>query len=184
MYSSVNENFAKFLSGIGSMKVDTGDATSFDLNSLSTSPIIPSLVDSLHLKEYGGWYVATAMAVTAAQQRSAGREEASKEFESELELARAKASEAASAAGLAAEGARMAKSLAMKMEGQTSGKDATQAMLEKSRMEKIQTEKVRAYLDSHICIMIFKFSYKNAYKLCAGFHGKRTQLSQITSGQP
>lgn len=144
----IGESFAtlkaKFISEVGSMKVDSGDtgpSFDFDLNSLSASPIVPAIVDSLHLKEYGGWYVAAAMAITASQQRSAGREEASLEFETELELARQKANEAASAAGLAAEGARMAKMLAMKME-KSSSQDAGKSILENSRMKQIQMEKV------------------------------------------
>eukprot|EP00804_Cyclotella_cryptica_P002083 CCRYP_006503-RA/>CCRYP_006503-RA protein AED:0.11 eAED:0.11 QI:231/0.83/0.71/1/0.83/0.71/7/34/1041 len=143
----IGESFAtlkaNFISGVGSMKVDSADTSrsfDFDLNSLSASPIVPAIVDSLHLKEYGGWYVAAAMAITASQQRAAGREEASLQFETELELARQKANEAASAAGLAAEGARMAKSLAMKME-KSSGQDAGKSILESSRMKQIQMEK-------------------------------------------
>lgn len=130
--------------------MESGDGASsidFDMNSLTASPVIPAIVDSLHLNEYGGWYAAAAMAITASQQRSAGREEASKEFESELEIAREKASEAAAAAGVAAEGAKMAKSLAMKMEKSTPAMDPTKALLESSKMELIQLEKV----SFHIC---------------------------------
>ena len=147
--SSVQNNLstlkANLMSGVGSIS-DAGDGASsidFDIKSIYASPVIPALIDSLHLKEYGGWYAAIAMAITASQQRSAGREEASKEFESDLEVARAKANEAASAAGLAAEGARMAKSLAMKMEKTSPVMDPTQAILENSRKKVIQVEKVR-----------------------------------------
>jgi hypothetical protein len=147
---------ANLMSGMGSVKDAGGDGTpsiDFDINSLSTSPVIPALVDSLHLKEYGGWYVAAAMAITASQQRSAGREEASKEFESELGVARQKANEAASAAEVAAEGARMAKSLAMKMKEASPRKDPKQDMLEKGRMELIQVEKVRLCVEKFIAVV-------------------------------
>jgi hypothetical protein len=159
--NSISESLAalkqNFMSGMGSMKVDSGDTApsfDFDLNSLSVSPIVPAIVDSLQLKEFGGWYVAAAMAITASQQRSAGREEASAEFETELELARQKANEAASAAGLAAEGARMAKSLAMKME-KSSGQDAGKSILESSRMKQIQMEKVSLLLKMYSPVHCF-----------------------------
>lgn len=135
---------ANLMSGMESTKVSGVDAPSidFDMNSLSASPVIPAIVDSLHLNEYGGWYAAAAMAIAASQQRSAGREEASKEFESELEIAREKASEAATAAGVAAEGARMAKSLAMQMDKSKQPEDPAMAILASSRMKVIEMEKV------------------------------------------
>ena len=145
---SVNSNLAtlkaNLMSGMDSVadKGNSSPSIDFDINSLSALPIIPALVDSLHLKEYGGWYAAVAMAITASQQRSAGRKEASSEFESELELARGKANEAASAALAAADGARMAKTLAMKMKNKPSNEGAAQAILEQSRMKVIQLEKV------------------------------------------
>lgn len=134
---------ANFMSTMDSLK-DRGDdvpSIDFDINSLNVSPVIPALIDSLHLKEYGGWYAAAAMAIAASQQRSAGKEEASERFESELELAREKANEAASAAGVAAEGAKMAKSLAMKMKYSYSP-DNTKVILEDSKMKVIELEKV------------------------------------------
>ena len=134
---------ANFMSTMDSLK-DRGDGVSsidFDINSFNVSPVIPALIDSLHLKEYGGWYAAAAMAIAASQQRSAGKEEALERFESELELAREKANEAASAAGVAAEGAKMAKSLAMKMKYSYSP-DNTKVILEDSKMKVIELEKV------------------------------------------
>lgn len=135
---------ANIMSGMESTQISGVDAPSidFNMNSLSASPVIPAIVDSLHLNEYGGWYAAAAMAITASQQRSAGREEASKEFESELEMARGKAKEAATAAEVAAEGARMAKSLAMKIEKSKPSEDPTVAILASSRMKVIELEKV------------------------------------------
>lgn len=141
---------SNFMRGIGSFKdtnvdVQTGHVN-LDINSLiridsvTVSPAVADFVASLHMKEYGGWYVAAAMAVYASQQYSAGREDAAEEFECELARAREKASEAASAAGLAAEGANTAKKLAMKME-KGFKKDGGQAILESSRSKMVQMEK-------------------------------------------
>ena len=59
-------------------------------------PALQPLIDSLHLKEYAGWYAAVALAIVASQQRTAGKKEAGAEFESELTKAQMKANEAAS----------------------------------------------------------------------------------------
>lgn len=136
--------------GVGSVKetatgVSTGDF-SIDIESLlkidsvSISPAVVDFVASLHLKEYGGWYVAAAMAAYASQQRAAGREDAGAAFESELAGARQKASEAASAAGLAAQGAATAKKLAIKMEKDLK-KDGGKAILDSSRSKMVLMER-------------------------------------------
>eukprot|EP00579_Thalassiosira_antarctica_P001485 CAMPEP_0201869562 /NCGR_PEP_ID=MMETSP0902-20130614/3030_1 /ASSEMBLY_ACC=CAM_ASM_000551 /TAXON_ID=420261 /ORGANISM="Thalassiosira antarctica, Strain CCMP982" /LENGTH=657 /DNA_ID=CAMNT_0048395089 /DNA_START=34 /DNA_END=2007 /DNA_ORIENTATION=- len=114
------------------------DSVKFD--SASITPAVSDIIASLHLKEYGGWYAAAAMAIYASQQRTAGMEDANVQFESELAVAREKASEAASAAGLAAEGAKLAKKLAMKMEKDMK-KDGGEALLESSRSKMVQIEK-------------------------------------------
>ncbi len=139
---------ANFLEAIGRAETGSGNAGDFEfptfngMDALSSSPSLPAIIDSLHLQEYGGWYAAVAMAITASQQRSAGIDEATAGFESELAKAREKASEAANAAQLAAEGARMAKDLAVKMEkGSSSGNG--NAILEKSRVQLLEVEKVR-----------------------------------------
>lgn len=59
-------------------------------------PALQPLIDSLHLKEYAGWYATVALAIVASQQRTAGKKEAGAEFESELTKAQMKANEAAS----------------------------------------------------------------------------------------
>lgn len=111
--------------------VDMSDFSSLDLQ---------AIVDSLHLQENGGWYAAAALAIIASQQKSSGKEEATLQFESELIQAQQKANEAALAAGKAAEGARLAKDLATKMEMETK-MDGSKAMLESSKMKKIMLEK-------------------------------------------
>lgn len=147
---------ANFLAGFGAIQGESGDpAPSFDIDmsalpsfndvAFSSTNFI-DIIDSLHIQEYGGWYVAAAMAITASQQRSAGKEEATLEFESELTQAREKANEAAAAAGLAAEGARMAKDLALKME-KSAGKEGGNAILERSRLKLLQTEKVSNFIE-------------------------------------
>eukprot|EP00581_Thalassiosira_minuscula_P006550 CAMPEP_0183742500 /NCGR_PEP_ID=MMETSP0737-20130205/64729_1 /TAXON_ID=385413 /ORGANISM="Thalassiosira miniscula, Strain CCMP1093" /LENGTH=555 /DNA_ID=CAMNT_0025978087 /DNA_START=90 /DNA_END=1757 /DNA_ORIENTATION=- len=116
------------------------DSTKFDSAAASVSPAVADFIAALHLKEYAGWYVAAFMAIYASQQRSAGMEAASAKFESELADAREKANEAASAAGLAAEGANVAKKLAIKMEKDLK-KDGQNVMLESSRSKVAQIEK-------------------------------------------
>mmetsp|Transcript_37883 Transcript_37883/g.69999 ORF Transcript_37883/g.69999 Transcript_37883/m.69999 type:complete len:547 (-) Transcript_37883:290-1930(-) len=139
---------SNLMNGMGSLKetsvnvktdnVSMDIGSKIDIDSLAIT--VNELAASLHLKEYGGWYVAAAMAVYASQQRTAGQEDASAKFESELANAREKASEAASAAGLAAQGATTAKNLAMKMEKDMK-KDGGQVLLESSRSKMVQMEK-------------------------------------------
>mmetsp|Transcript_20985 Transcript_20985/g.37633 ORF Transcript_20985/g.37633 Transcript_20985/m.37633 type:complete len:375 (-) Transcript_20985:763-1887(-) len=139
---------SNIMNGIGSMKETSvnvkTDNVSMDIGSKinidSLAITVNELAASLHLKEYGGWYIAAAMAVYASQQRTAGQEDSSAKFESELANAREKASEAASAAGLAAKGATTAKNLAMKMEKDMK-KDGGQVLLESSRSKMVQMEK-------------------------------------------
>lgn len=109
-------------------------------DSVSITPAVTDIINSLHLQDYGGWYVAAAVAIFASQQRSAGVKEASAKFESDLTSAREKASEAATAAGLAAQGANTAKNLALKMEKDMK-KDGAGALLESSRSKKVKMEK-------------------------------------------
>lgn len=109
-----------------------------------------TLVDTLHLKEYGGWYAAGVMVILASLQRSAGKKEAMYAYKSEL--ARERAIEAATAAGAAADGAKTAKMLAMQMERDTA-KDGSKALLESSRSKITQIEKV-SYCTYFGCIVV------------------------------
>lgn len=139
------ENLATMKANILGGVVPKGSTGNLDISlpkfdSASVTPAITDIINSLHLKDYGGWYVAAAAAIFASLQRSAGVEEASAKFESELVRARKKASEAATAAGLAAEGATTAKKLALKMEKDINT-DGIGALLESSRSKKVQMEK-------------------------------------------
>lgn len=133
---------ANILGGVVPSKGSTGnlDIALPKFDSASITPAVTDIINSLHLKDYGGWYVAAAAAIFASLQRSAGAQEASAKFESELSRAREKASEAATAAGLAAEGATTAKNLALKMEKEINT-DGIGALLESSRSKKVQMEK-------------------------------------------
>lgn len=140
---------ANFLGGVKSVTEGLGDGqsttSSFDTTNLPnigslSVPALDTILASLHFNEYGGWYAAGALAIIASQQRSAGKEDASATFESELASARAKAKEAAEAAALAAQGANTAKTLAIKME-QDLKKTGGNALLENSRSKMAQTEK-------------------------------------------
>lgn len=140
---------ANLLGGIGSVKEASSSVVDVKADDLSLginfdaatiTPAIADLASSLHLQEYGGWYVAAAVAIYASQQREAGREDASAKFEAELASANEKASEAALAAGLAARGANTAKELAVKMEKGLK-KDGGKALLESSRSKMVEMEK-------------------------------------------
>lgn len=108
-----------------------------DLPTLGSSSSLASgfatLVATLHLKEYGGWYAAGVMAILALLQRSAGKKEAMYAYESGLARAREKGMEAAAAA----DGAKTAKIPAMDM-----AMDGSKALLESSRSKMIQIERV------------------------------------------
>eukprot|EP00985_Skeletonema_marinoi_P008182 scaffold3651_cov133-Skeletonema_marinoi.AAC.2 len=140
---------ANFVAGLGGLsekvndiqvpKFEGGSDSGVDMSAFSPADL-QTILDSLHLKEYGGWYAAAAMAIIASQQKSSGKKEAASEFESELTQAQQKANDAAAAAGMAAEGAKLAKELAMKMDKDTK-KDSGQAMLESSKMKQIVLEK-------------------------------------------
>lgn len=110
-------------------------------SSSSLASVFATLVATLHLKEYGGWYAAGVMAILASLQRSAGKKEAMSAYESELARAREKAMEAATAAGAAADGAKTAKMIVMQME-KDMAKDGSKALLESSRSKMTQIEKV------------------------------------------
>jgi hypothetical protein len=109
-------------------------------SSTAVASTFAAAIASLHLREYGGWYAAVLMGVIALNQRSKGREDATAAYESELAVARERASKAAAAAGLAAEGAKTAKMLAMKMERDMT-KDGGKALLESSRSKMAEVEK-------------------------------------------
>eukprot|EP00986_Skeletonema_menzelii_P006617 scaffold2527_cov185-Skeletonema_menzelii.AAC.4 len=140
---------ANFIAGMGGLgerlndikipKIEGGTESGVDLSAYSSADL-QAIIDSLHLKEYGGWYAAAAMTIIASQQKSSGKKEAASKFESELTLAQQKANDAASAASTAAEGAKLAKELAMKMDKNIK-KDSSQAMLESSKMKQILLEK-------------------------------------------
>lgn len=132
------ESLKQTSEGLG-MATPSVDVNSLKVGAVSMSPAVAGIIASLNLKEYGGWYATAFMAIIAFQQRSAGKEEASVEFESELSDAREKASEAAAAAGMAAEGANTAKKLAMKMEKDFK-KDDGKALLESSRSKMAKIE--------------------------------------------
>ena len=146
----LRENFINGMSSLTGGLIDGQSTTpSFDTINLPnvgtiSVPTLDTIVASLHLKEYGGWYTAAAMAIIASQQRSAGKEDASVTFESELANARAKAKEAATAAAGAAEGANTAKTLAMKMEKDLKSNKGN-ALLENSRSKMAVTEKASTF---------------------------------------
>lgn len=144
--ATLKANFAASMGGLSERlndvkipKIEGGTSTGVDLSAYSSADL-QAIIDSLHLKEYGGWYAAAAMAIIASQQKSSGKMEATSKFESELTLAQQKANDAASAASTAAEGAKLAKELAMKMDKETK-KDSSQAMLDSSKMKQILIEK-------------------------------------------
>lgn len=141
--------------GLGEVPLTTSSFDTTNIDPLS-APALDTILASLHLKEYGGWYAAGALAIIASQQRSAGMEDASATYESELVNARAKAKEAAQAAALAAQGANTAKTLAMKMEKDLK-RTGDNSLLENSRSKMAQTEKASIL---NIFVMSLGFVWK------------------------
>jgi len=101
-----------------------------------------TIIEALHLKENGAWFIAAALALVASQQRSAGKKQAITKYEEELSTARAVADEAVQQAGAAAEGARTAQTLAIQAEKDMKKGKGNNAVLESSREKLAQMEKV------------------------------------------
>lgn len=109
---------------------------------------IQGAVDAVDFKSNGPWYLLGATLFWGISQRRVGREEAQRDFQKELEKAKARADEATEAAEVAAEGVAMV----MKMKGTGSGgPDANQALLESTKVKVIELEKVRLY-EIRICV--------------------------------
>jgi hypothetical protein len=132
-----------------------GSATSSS-TAAAVASTIAAAIASLRLEEYGGWYAAFVMGLIALGQRTAGREDATAAYVDELATARERANEAATAAGLAAEGAKEARMLAMRMERDMT-KDGGKALLESSRSKMAEVEKASVlFLFPIICVELEK----------------------------
>ena len=149
--AKMKENYEIFKANWNEMIGATGSVG--ETAASSSNNAITDFIASLHLGEYGGWYAAALVALIATWQRSAGKEAAKAQFESELTKAREKANEASSAANLAAEGAKTARDLAMKMEKDLQ-KGGGEALLESSRSKMVEMEKVSISLLQIYQIMI------------------------------
>ncbi|KAL3811609.1 hypothetical protein ACHAXA_011206 [Cyclostephanos tholiformis] len=128
--------------------LDGVEGGSASTNAAAAASTLTAVISSLHLKEFGGWYAAAFTGAYALTQRSAGREEATEAYESELAAAKERASEAASAAGLAAEGAKTATMLAIRMERDMM-KDGGKALLASSRSKMAEVEKASVFFFLH-----------------------------------
>jgi len=114
--------------------VGTAASTSDSININNVD--LSSMLEALHLDEYGAWYITALTAIYALNQKQAGKMEAKLEFESELLEAKTMAEEAANAALIAAQGAKQAKELVMAMEvnGGEKKKNVGEVMLENSKI--------------------------------------------------
>ena len=116
--------------------VGTAASTS-DMNSINNINVdLSSMLEALHLDEYGAWYITALTAIYALNQKQVGKMEAKIEFEKELLEAKTMAEEAANAALIAAQGAKQAKELVMAMETSGGGekKNVGEVMLENSKI--------------------------------------------------
>ena len=151
---------ANFLGGIKGIADVFGGAQRTASSSVDATDVVggyaSTLADaiaSLRLGEYGGRYAAVVMGLIALRKRTAGREDATAAYEDELAAARERANEAATAAGLAAEGAKEARMLAMRMERDIT-EDGGKALLESSRSKMAEVEKASvSLLVSVICFI-------------------------------
>lgn len=111
---------------------------------ITTSPSVNQIIENFHFKEYASWYVTAGAVVLAFAQKNAGKEEAQREFDTQLAEAKMKAEKAAEAAAMAADQAAKSKELAAKLKAveqekpQGSGED----VLLDSRSKMLQYENV------------------------------------------
>lgn len=118
-------------SQVGDMKLDN---VNFDSETLT------NLANNLHFDQYGPWYVSAGvilLTLNAKEQSIAATEQ---KFELELKEAQGKAEEAADAAGIAADGAKLAKELVANMPAQSNGSNGYD-ILEDSRVKQLEVEK-------------------------------------------
>ena len=115
-----------------------------DNNSVSQDPQlnIKTLMENLKFDEYGPWYLVGATVLYAITAKEMGKKEARGVYESELEMAKDKAEEAADAAAIAAEGAKMAKQLVKDIDMSSTGVDVGKVLLESTKVQELQVENV------------------------------------------
>ena len=130
-------DFGKAIGGVAAGAA----ASSSDFGNLANA-----VLDNLRLRELGGWYVAGFAILLALAQRKVGFDEAQEQFTARLEAADRKAAEAAQAATLAAQGAKMAVTMANRADAITS-----RSLLEASKIRAIQVDKVR--VSSPACVV-------------------------------
>ncbi len=108
---------------------------------------LQDFIDNLRFDLYGAWYLAGATFLYALSAKEMGKEEAMVRYEAELNEAKMKALEAAKAAGVAAEGAKMAKELMSTIERKSEGnkKDIGDILLENAKLEELMVENVSVF---------------------------------------
>lgn len=109
---------------------------------------LQDFIDNLRFDLYGAWYLAGATFLYALSAKEMGKEEAMARYEAELNEAKMKALEAAKAAGVAAEGAKMAKELMNTIERKSEGnkKNIGDVLLENAKLEELMIENVSVYV--------------------------------------
>ena len=92
------------------------------------------VVEAMKFKEFGAWYVAVIAVAAAFTQREAGKQEAKKAYQEQLQNAQQKADEAAQAAGVAAQSAAKAKKMAISGSSSVSASLKAEASLKASKL--------------------------------------------------
>lgn len=105
---------------------------------MTTSESFQKLVDTLHIKEYGAWYLTAFSLVYALSQKNEGKKQVQEQYNIKLSEAQQKAAEAAELALAAAEQAQKSKDLAKKVKEEE--KDS-QDILAESRRKQLELEK-------------------------------------------
>ena len=131
---------AGMASGAGAaVGTSTGD---LNLDSIDMS----KLIENFQLDEYGAWYVSAFTLLYAVNQKEAGKQQARQEFEEELAIARARADEAANAAVVAAEGAKIAKDLVQAIPSMAGTKsNVGDELIENSRVRQLEVSNVSIF---------------------------------------
>ena len=118
--------------GLKELKMDNAN---FD------SDVLTNIAANLHLDQYGPWYVSAGVILLTLNAKEQSIAATERKFELELKEARGKAEEAADAASVAAEGAKLAKELVAKIPVESRGSNGAD-LLENSRVRQLEVEKV------------------------------------------
>ena len=120
---------------------------------------IQKFIDTLHVKEYGAWYITAFSLVYALSQKNEGKKQVGEQYNIKLVEAKEKAAEAAELALAAADQAKKSKDLAKKVKDE---EKQSQDILAESRRKQLELEKVSPIFLMFI-VTFFLFTLSNGF---------------------